>query len=253
MEGLSYEEKLEKLRRLTQEAKDRAEIKNLFSTYQYNHSLILDDRTVDELYAQNQEDVRHDWGEVLEGVEELKKYYIGRPRYRGKMIVHSLANPVIYIAEDGKTAKGIWFSIGHESTPYMRRPTLEKDHDPVGPRLEGPDKYGIYKFSHWVWNKYGVDFIKENGRWKIWHLRTVGSLRTHFDMDWIEFSISNMTDDRRCGLSVPWQGLDASMPLLTRNTRATTKPQFGYQVDRSAVEDPELPQAYDTFEHTFSY
>ncbi len=253
MEELTYEQKLEKLAKLTQEAKDIAEIKNLFATYQFNHSLIYDENTMEmELFAQHQDDVRHDWGEVLEGKEELEKYYVGRPRYRGKMILHALANPIIYVAEDGKTAKGLWLSVGHESCPYPHRPTIEKDQDPVGPRLEGPDKYGIYKFSHWVWNKYGVDFIKEDGKWRIWHLRTVGSLRTHFSMDWIDFSISNMADDSRCGLNVPWQGVE-SMPLMTENTRKSTKPQYGYRIDMAPVEDPELPEPYDTFENTFSY
>lgn len=252
MEKLSYEQKLERLASLTREADDIAQIKNLFATYQYNHSLIVDERSV-VLYAQHQPDVRHDWGEVLEGLDELKKYYVDRPRKRGKMIVHSLANPIIHVAKDGKTAKGLWLSVGHESCPYLQRPTLEQDQDPVGPRLEGPDKYGIYKFAHWVWNKYGVDFIKEDGKWKIWHLRTVGSLRTHFDMDWIDFSISNLTDDRRCGLSVPWQGLEHSMPLMTLNTRRTTKPQCGYRVDLPAVGDPELAQPYDSFDNTFDY
>lgn len=72
-------------------------------------------------------------------------------------------------------------------------------------------------------------------------------------MDWIDFSISNMTDDRRCGLNMPADGMKESMPLLTLNTRPTKEPQFGYRVDLSAVEDPKLPVEYETFEETFSY
>ena len=60
--------------------------------------------------------------------------------------------PVIEVAGDGKTAKGIWYSIG-----IGVRPNVNSD--------------GTYtKSTSWMWEKYAVDFIKEDGKWKIWHL-----------------------------------------------------------------------------------
>ena len=221
---MRLEERLDSLKRRVQAAKDRGEVANVFATYQYYHSLIYDGKTVEEIYAQHQPDVRHDWGGVLEGLDELRRYYVDRPRYNGKLICHFLANPVIQIAGDGKTAKGYWIAAGHECTPYPERPKITgPDGDPVGPRLEGPDKYGIYKFCHWVWNKYGVDFIREDGKWRVWHLRTSGMIRTHFSMDWIDFSLQNHIDDRLCALAMPLEGVP-SKPLNAPPTYPSPNP-----------------------------
>mgnify|MGYP001622965884 FL=1 len=250
---MRLEERLDSLKRRVQAAKDRGEVANVFATYQYYHSLIYDGKTVEEIYAQHQPDVRHDWGGVLEGLDELRRYYVDRPRYNGKLICHFLANPVIQIAGDGKTAKGYWIAAGHECTPYPERPKITgPDGDPVGPRLEGPDKYGIYKFCHWVWNKYGVDFIREEGKWRVWHLRTSGMIRTHFSMDWIDFSLQNHIDDRLCALATPLEGVP-SKPLNAPPTYPSPNPPQGYTIAEPVAPEPRLPEPYESFDETFSY
>lgn len=247
-------QRIEHLEKRVERARDRGEVANLFAKYQYYHSLIYDHLSVDEIYAQNQPDVRHDWSVgVLDGLEELRRYYVERPRYNGKLICHFLSNPIIEVAGDGKTAKGLWIAAGHESTPYPKRPRYsDPDGDPVGPRLQGPDKYGIYKFAHWVWNKYGVDFVKEDGKWRMWHLRTVGLIRTHFNMDWIDFSLRNLIDNKLCGLEAP-AGAVESKPLSAYPTRMSPKPHFGYTVGQPPECVPEIPKPYKTFDETFEY
>lgn len=251
--NMVLEQKLAEIERLTQLAEDRAQIANLFATYQYLHSVIHDETTPDRLFAQHQPDVRHDWGGgVLEGLEELKRYYVGRPRYRGKLICHSLGNPVIEVAKDGKTAKGFWVAIGHETIPYAKKPSLQEDGDPIAPRLPQADANGIYKIVHWVWNKYGVDFIKEDGEWKIWHLRTVSLMRAPYKQDWVDFSLQNLIDNDLCDFQVPWQGAE-STPLFTKPTRPSADTRGGYSIDQPPLELPQLPEPYDTFENTFAY
>jgi hypothetical protein len=66
--------------------------------------------------------------------------------------MHTQETPVIEVAGDGKTAKGIWYSIGLA----VRGSVDENGNTSVG--------------TGWMWEKYGVDFIKEDGGWKIWHL-----------------------------------------------------------------------------------
>ena len=58
----------------------------------------------------------------------------------GQMMQHTLATPVIEVAKDGKTAKGVWMSPGHEARV-------------LGGKLT----------AMWVWGTYGEDFIKEDG------------------------------------------------------------------------------------------
>lgn len=66
---------------------------------------------------------------------------------RGAMQIHPLSTPLIYIAGDGQTAKGLFYSIGQ----------ITKIED------WGAEAY-------WVAMKIGVDFARENDGWKIWHL-----------------------------------------------------------------------------------
>jgi len=70
----------------------------------------------------------------------------------GEYVMHTQETPVIEVAGDGKTAKGIWYSIGLA----VRGSVDESGKTSVS--------------TGWMWEKYAVDFINENGEWKIWHL-----------------------------------------------------------------------------------
>ncbi|MBN1626050.1 MAG: nuclear transport factor 2 family protein [Deltaproteobacteria bacterium] len=67
-------------------------------------------------------------------------------------VMHTQETPVIEVAGDGKTAKMICYSIGLA----VRGSVDESGKTSVS--------------TGWMWEKYGVDFIKEDGEWKIWHL-----------------------------------------------------------------------------------
>ncbi len=67
-------------------------------------------------------------------------------------VMHTQETPVIEVAGDGKTAKGLWYSIGQS----------------VRGTVDASGKTSVS--TGWMWEKYGVDFIKEDGKWKIWHL-----------------------------------------------------------------------------------
>src|ERR1035438_7351015 len=70
----------------------------------------------------------------------------------GEYVMHTQETPVIEVASDGKTAKGLWYSIGQA----------------VRGSVAADGKTSVT--TGWMWEKYGVDFIKEDGKWKIWHL-----------------------------------------------------------------------------------
>jgi len=64
-------------------------------------------------------------------------------RFVGNTILHTLTTPIIEIAADGKSAKGMWYTPGVIlSTQDAKTPT-----------------------GDWIWERYGVDFIKEDGHW----------------------------------------------------------------------------------------
>jgi hypothetical protein len=64
----------------------------------------------------------------------------------GWMKMHTNCTPYIVVAGDGKTAKGTWESPGFVT-------------DVGNGKMQ----------ALWMWERFAVDFIKEDGKWKIWH------------------------------------------------------------------------------------
>ncbi|MBQ9031222.1 MAG: nuclear transport factor 2 family protein [Parasporobacterium sp.] len=62
----------------------------------------------------------------------------------GQLLLHVTTTSIIEVAEDGQTAKCFWYSPGLVAETGQSGNT--------------------------IWEAYGVDFVKEGGEWKIWHL-----------------------------------------------------------------------------------
>lgn len=82
---------------------------------------------------------------------------------KGVMRLYELQSELIEVAEDGKTAQGIWSSPGED--------THLECWAPIG---------------EWRWCRYAVDFIRENGEWKIWKLRMLPIFRTNYYRSWVK-------------------------------------------------------------------
>ena len=75
----------------------------------------------------------------------------------GQLLLHVTTTAVIEVAEDGQTAKCFWYS-----------PGLVAETGQSG---------------NAIWEAYGVDFVKENGEWKIWHLHMYTDFTGSFFVD----------------------------------------------------------------------
>ena len=129
------------------------------------------------LFSNEQEDVRVEtpWG-VYEGYESLGRLYCGLlgrlfcgrtgEFLPGVFDAPGANTPVIAVAEDGRTARGLWVSPGMLTLP-----------DPEGPN-------GLR--SCWRWMKLGADFIYENDSWKLWHIHYFPLFVTPFEQSWTE-------------------------------------------------------------------
>lgn len=88
------------------------------------------------------------WGYYV-GMDEIRRWYLDPARTEN---LASLCQPMstwtVEEAEDGKTARGLWYSMSQKTTDL-------------------PD--GGCK-AYWHGEKVGIDFIKEADGWKIWHL-----------------------------------------------------------------------------------
>jgi hypothetical protein len=124
------------------------EIQNLFSTYEYLHTANMH-QEVCKLFSKRP-DTRVYFGEVgyWEGADAPQRAWSILERMgdtTGMMALHPTTTPIIVVAGDGQTAKGTWIGTGFVASVRGGEPTCG-----------------------WEFDKYGIDFIKEDDEWKIW-------------------------------------------------------------------------------------
>lgn len=134
------------------------EIENLMGRYMHV-SLLGGERQLEPLFAMKTEGVS--WKDPVgpTGIKAMQDRF-SQPQpdqaRAAALNLNSLLTPVIEIARDGKTAQGLW--------------------DSFGANVRNLDDVGV-----WLWTKYGIDFIKEDGVWKIWHLQVYPIFLTPYD------------------------------------------------------------------------
>jgi hypothetical protein len=165
------EESLEKRVRILEKEVERLqainEIQILVGKYAVLHTPKTFKTVPETLFALKQPDVSVEiamWG-VYVGAEQIKTLYdkLHDEPLVGTMFEHQFTTPMIRVAGDGQTAKGVWFSPGHE-TPI-------RDGKPQ---------------AFWCWGKYAADFIKEDGKWKIWHWHFYDTFMVPYGTSWVD-------------------------------------------------------------------
>ncbi len=130
------------------------------------------------------------------------------------------STPLIEIAGDGETAKGLWYCHGTAA-----------DLTPGGVA------------STWSWGYYCADFVKEDGAWRFWHLCWLNDIVTLCGQTWTK-------------PNVPYPPLpefaDVEKLALPAPTVACTVREL-YRPDRPFTPTPPLPEPYLHFSETFSY
>ncbi len=247
-----------------QKSLDYQEIQNVMSRHAWYYSSGQHQRELDELWALNEPDAS--WGSDegwWVGKDTLINYYVkffdtfraidlkefvkNHPQIEdkpgnygaGSLMFHTNSTPVIEIAGDGKTAKGIWYSVGQvtETPGGKQSPT-------------------------YMWERYGVDFIKTDGKWKIWHFMVLTDWSAGPGQSWAEDDMKGpgiagaqgapggqLAPDKQDGSSGTGAFSEAfGMPAPTvRNTQGR-KSQY-----TPPSENLKIPVPYNTFSETFSY
>jgi len=148
-------------------------------------------------------------------------------------VIHTQTTPIIEVAGDGQTAKGMWYS-----------PGISVEGKMVNGRLESS--------GGWFFEKYAVDFVKENGEWKIWH---IGMYYDPTPPGWGERAggappppPSNDADD-----GGKEAGEQAGTMQMVPPTRPNPDPYTGWTPTWVPRIQPKLPEPYYSFSETFSY
>ncbi|NTV91225.1 MAG: SnoaL-like domain-containing protein, partial [Clostridiales bacterium] len=138
----------------------------------------------------------------------------------GPFKIKPMACPVIEIAEDGKTAKGLWYCQGSYA-----------DVGPAGP------------VASWTWGYYAGDFTRVDGVWKIWHLLYLNDIDCICGQSW-------------AGQQVQYPELPEFRELkeyILPEPNVKVVLRELYTPDRPLAPTPGIPQPYGSFSETFSY
>ena len=225
---------------------DRRDLKNLMGRYMYSllyyrHANLLsqfwserDDICLgfNNGYYKGREAIEeyyracHDWT-VFQG-KLMQKYFpetLGEKTEEelfgvGPLELKPMSMPVIAIAEDGETAKGMWYSRGSYAKITKSGPT-----------------------AYWTWGVFCVDFVREGGEWKIWHMLNVEDINHIAGQNWAAPE-EPFADEPGFEEAEEFSLPEPNVPQINRSL---------YTPDRPFTRLPELPVAYRTFAETFSY
>ncbi len=102
--------------------------------------------------------------EGREAVKAILKIIIGSTPKEGDMIDIQLTSPMVEVAGDLETAKGVWWTAGAASIP----------HDTAEPQ------------AVWCWGAIAADFILEEGQWRIWHAHYFRWIKCDYHKGWVD-------------------------------------------------------------------
>lgn len=228
-------------------AQDRGDVENVFSRYMHYHNAFEDERIVDELWVRRgTEGVRSQYNDdgVYTDWDTIMAYHRGRPHPVGKLILHYTTTPVIEVGADGSTAKGLWIMAGLESG--LTDPAEAERIPPFFFAKQDAD--GRKVWAHWVWCKYGVDFRKQGGQWRIWRFRCFEVARAPYDENWIAFAAHERATYEA---KLMYFGDDGKPVFLPPVDGPTVTPSRPYQIDTAQQLVPEPPRPYAQYKDTF--
>ncbi|HUK01606.1 MAG TPA: nuclear transport factor 2 family protein [Steroidobacteraceae bacterium] len=147
-----------------QRLEDQQEIQKLQAKYAHYLFTQRFDRIVDECFALNSADVTVEFSDsgVYRGVASIRGLYTAfavTKRVPGFFILHMAVNPYIEIAADGRTARSHWLS---------------------------PGAVGSNTSAAWVWGPYYIDYIREEGGWRILHSNLAPLFRNRYEVSWAQ-------------------------------------------------------------------
>ena len=230
-----------------QRVKDAQEIQNVFSMHEYYHMVGRHGEEVDAIWATKTPGLAMEeavLGGRYVGLDVVRAYYVDwfdehffgvmrkamRDMYPdvdpgpetgppfGVRILHTLTTPVIEVAEDRQTAKAVWISPGYIAAP-------------VGDKLQ----------ALWHWDRYAIDFAREEDGWKIWHLWVGKDFSTPYEHSWVDDYFAGPNIDLRM------------IPGFPEPNAPSVISYEGYNAFTHAQFVPRPPVPYRTFSETFSY
>jgi hypothetical protein len=232
----------------------RGEIENVYNRYQYLHTAFQDEKIISDLWVKEGTpgvSAQYTNTGVYNTWESVVAYHRDRPSPTGKLLIHYNTSPLIEVAEDGSTAKGVWITAGVESG--LAAPENAEKAPPAF--FEDGLVNGKKVWAHWVFIRNSIDFLKQDGQWRIWHFRTVELARAPFNKDWISFAsiLENVPEAGQFHNDILYFGDDGKVVFYPEHDGPPKYKAYGYRTKESMELAPPLPEPYETFDETFEY
>lgn len=246
-DDLSLEAKIDRLTALMQRAEDRNAIQNIVSKMAYLYEAGLYEERL-AFIAKKTPGVTVEIGlrGVFEGLDGARRAMVDVEKsfershaagmrktfpdvkfgsdHAGMLESELIGTPVLEVAGDGRTARGEWLSLM----------TVGKTHE------NDPKPQAL-----WIWWKTAIDFVKEDGEWKVWHYLKNPYFATPYGEDWVQRSLTLAP--------VPAPGTQKGIPGHGAPDRPSTKLYDSYRITREPRLDPKPPEPYATFDPKDSY
>ncbi len=148
-------------------------------------------------------------------------------------VMHTSTTPVIEVADDGKTAQGAWYSPGVGIMPVY---------------VDGK----VRLQSMFFFEKYGADFVREDGRWKIWHLQMAYDFVPGLPESMLAQVNERLGELAFKGAAPSLGGEAGERAGFPAGFRKPLYSYPAYSPQRASVIWPQLPQPYRTFKETFN-
>ncbi len=152
--------------------------------------------------------------------EELGQYSDEECLGVGLVGYKSTDTGVVEVADDGETAKGLWVLRGGYLDLTVSGMTFNT-----------------------IWGYLAVDFIKEDGAWRFWHMRELYDVDCPNGQGWSE-PVPEYPPDPKLAKLQAFQLPAPNVPCVLREY---------YSADRDFTPSPVPPRPYGTFSETFSY
>lgn len=201
---------------------DIQQIRNLLGRYQYLLTA-HEHQKVFEMFTKREDAYMDCEGMgLLDGQAGIHKFFIDWHKHqdgdsKGQFNVKTITTDIIQVADDGLTAFACWKGPGYETRKLI---------------AGGSDALHL-------WGTPVMDLIKENGEWKIWHIRLPHTILCNFNRSWIELEGgAAMGADKQLAQN-------SGKPKGDRPSGFV--PSF-YGTDRVSKLTFELPVPYDTWD-----
>jgi hypothetical protein len=120
------------------------------------------------------------WGYYV-GMDAIRDYYVTKHAAEvaaapgSCLFHHPVSTGLVHEAYDGQTARGLWYCISQETVPES---DTEAD-------------------ARWYMEKLAIDFLKEDGQWKIWHVVVATDLQSEAGANYMEQPVDLPDEENR--------------------------------------------------------